>query len=36
LAAVEAFEGRYEAEKLGAMVDRDRVIQEAIALISGS
>jgi hypothetical protein len=35
-AAVEAFEGRYEAEKLGAMVDRDRVIQEAIALISGS
>jgi hypothetical protein len=36
LAAAEAFEGRYEAEKLGAMVDRDRVIQEAIDLVSGS
>jgi hypothetical protein len=36
LAAAEAFEGRYEAEKLGAMVDRDRIIQEAIDLVSGS
>jgi hypothetical protein len=35
-AAVEAFEGKYESAELGAMVDRDRVIQEAIALISGS
>ena len=36
LAAVEAFGGHYESAELGAMVDRDRVIQEAIALILGS
>jgi len=36
LAAAEAFEGRYEAEKLGAMVDREAIINQAIALVSGS
>ena len=36
LAAVEAFGGHYESAELGAMVDRDRVIQEAIALILGN
>ncbi|MFM7603277.1 MAG: DUF29 family protein [Pseudanabaena sp.] len=35
LAAVEAFGGHYESAELGAMVDRDRIIQEAIALILG-
>lgn len=35
LAATEAFGGHYESAELGAMVDRDRVIQEAIALVSG-
>jgi hypothetical protein len=35
LAAVEAFGGHYESAELGAMVDRDRVIQEAIALVLG-
>lgn len=34
-AAAEAFEGKYESSKLGEMVDRDRIIQEAIALVSG-
>ena len=34
-AAGEAFEGKYESAELGEMVDRDRVIQEAIALVSG-
>jgi hypothetical protein len=36
LAAAEAFEGRYEAEKLGEMVDREAIINQAITLISGS
>ncbi len=35
-AAGEAFEGRYESDALGAMVDRDAIINQAIALISGS
>ncbi len=35
LAATEAFGGHYESAELGAMVDRDRIIQKAIALISG-
>ncbi len=35
LAAAEAFGGHYESTELGAMVDRDLVIQEAIALVSG-
>ena len=35
-AAGEAFEGKYESAELGAMVDRDRIIQEAIALVSNS
>jgi len=35
MAAGEAFEGKYESSELGAMVDRDLVIQEAIALVSG-
>ena len=35
-AAGEAFEGRYEADALGAMVDREAIINQAIALISGS
>ena len=34
-AALEAFEGRYETEAIANMVDRDQVIQEAIALVSG-
>ena len=34
-AAGEAFEGRYEASELDAMIDRDRVIQEALTLILG-
>jgi hypothetical protein len=34
-AASEAFEGKYESAELGAMVDHDLVIQEAIALVSG-
>ena len=34
-AAGEAFEGKYESAELGVMVDRDRIIQEAIALASG-
>lgn len=34
-AAAEAFEGRYEASELDAMIDRDRVIQEALTLILG-
>ena len=33
-AALEAFEGRYETEAIANMVDRDQVIQEAIALVS--
>ncbi|MGB2924870.1 MAG: DUF29 family protein [Limnothrix sp.] len=32
--ALEAFEGRYESVELGEMVDRDQIIQLAIALIS--
>lgn len=35
-AALEAFEGRYETEAIAHMVDRDQVIQEAIALVSGN
>lgn len=35
-AALEAFEGRYETEVIAHMVDRDQVIQEAIALVSGN
>ncbi len=34
-AAGEAFEGRYEAVELGAMVDRESIINQAIALVSG-
>lgn len=34
-AAAEAFGGAYEAAALGAMVDREKVIQEAITLVSG-
>lgn len=34
-AASEAFEGRYEADALGAMVDREAIINQAIALVSG-
>ena len=34
-AASEAFEGRYEADALGAMVDRETIINQAIALILG-
>ncbi|MFM7885134.1 MAG: hypothetical protein ACKPCM_00210 [Pseudanabaena sp.] len=33
-AAGEAFEGRYEADALGAMVDREAIINQAIALVS--
>ncbi|MGQ9866045.1 MAG: DUF29 family protein [Pseudanabaenaceae cyanobacterium] len=36
LAAAEAFEGRYEVEELAAMVDRNTVLAEAIALILGN
>ncbi|WP_271251577.1 DUF29 family protein [Pseudanabaena sp. Chao 1811] len=35
-AAVEVFEGRYEADELGAMVDREAIINQAIALVSSS
>ncbi len=35
-AAGEAFGGHYESVELGEMVDRDRIIQEAIALVSSS
>jgi hypothetical protein len=35
-AAGEAFEGRYEADALGALVDREAIINQAIALVSGS
>ena len=35
-AALEAFEGRYETEAIAHMVDRDQVIQDAIALVSGN
>jgi Domain of unknown function DUF29 len=34
-AAGEAFEGRYEADEFGAMVDRNAIINQAIALVSG-
>lgn len=34
-AASEAFEGRYEADALGAMVDREAIVNQAIALVSG-
>ena len=32
-AASEAFGGRYEADELGAMVDREAIIEQAIALV---
>ncbi len=32
-AAIEAFEGRYEAEELAAMVDRSEIVNQALALI---
>ena len=35
LAAVEAFGGHYESAELGAMVDRDAIINQVIALVSG-
>ena len=35
-AAGEAFEGRYEADALGAMVDREAIINQAIALVSSN
>jgi len=35
-AAGEAFEGKYEADALGAMVDREAIINQAITLVSGS
>ncbi len=35
-AASEAFEGRYEADELGTMVDREAIINQAIALVAGS
>jgi len=31
--ALEAFEGRYEAEELGAMVDRQEILSQAIKLL---
>ncbi|TYQ26142.1 DUF29 domain-containing protein [Pseudanabaena sp. UWO311] len=34
-AAGEAFEGKYESAELGAMVDRNTIINQAIALVSG-
>ncbi|MEA5476442.1 DUF29 family protein [Pseudanabaena galeata UHCC 0370] len=34
-AAGEAFEGRYESDALGAMVDREAIVNQAIALVSG-
>lgn len=33
-AALEAFEGRYEAEELAAMVDRSEIINQALTLIT--
>lgn len=33
-AALEAFEGRYEAKELGERVEQERVVSEAIALIT--
>jgi hypothetical protein len=36
LAAVEAFGGHYESAELGAMVDREAIINQAIALILGN
>lgn len=32
-AAIEAFEGRYEAEELAAMVDRSEIVNQALTLI---
>ncbi len=32
-AALEAFEGRYEASELGEMIDREAILNQAIALI---
>jgi Domain of unknown function DUF29 len=32
-AALEAFEGRYEAEEIAAMIDRTTILNQAIALI---
>ncbi len=32
-AAIEAFEGRYEAEELAEMVDRSVILQQALAMI---
>jgi hypothetical protein len=34
-AATEAFGGHYESDDLGAMVDREAIINQAIALVSG-
>ena len=34
-ASLEAFEGRYEASAIAAMVDRSAIIDKAIALVSG-
>jgi hypothetical protein len=34
-AAAEAFGGHYESAELGAMVDREAIINQAIALVSG-
>jgi hypothetical protein len=34
-AALEVFEGRYESAELEILVDREKVIQEAITLVSG-
>jgi hypothetical protein len=33
-AAAEAFEGKYESSKLGEMVDREAIIDRAIARLS--
>ena len=35
LVAAEAFGGHYESGQLGAMVDREAIINQAIALVSG-
>jgi hypothetical protein len=35
-AALEAFEGRYEAEELASMVDRQRVLEEALGMMSAT
>ncbi|MEA5617367.1 DUF29 family protein [Cronbergia sp. UHCC 0137] len=35
-AALEAFEGQYDAEKLGSMVDRTAIIDQAMSLILGN